>query len=397
MSIQRAIQPSIGPLAWLLVASLTLSSIYLLPSGLPQPGDILLILWAVISLAALSASASMATRSIGVTALILLTFYIMVVNLVWSAALNEPSMNQYSVFYLFNTLVFIGLLASGIARPEATEKALRYGVAASTLVCIAMVLINFDGAPRQSGGFNNPNQLGYFALATFCTAALVERSDHRPKALFWLILSANAALVLASMSISALSALVVAAAGVTLRFKLLTRPSQVAMVLLGLSLIVGVLWAIGGVDYLNAQWNSRMAVMGRKIDAASAERGYQRIIDFAQYTFLGAGEGARWRFGSGHLLEIHSSLGTLLFSYGLAGLGLFLTFFAWVVRRQNFSGLMIIAAPMIYSLTHQGLRSTSFWIVLAAAVLYAAHRGTASESHRTPDPLSSVQTVRARI
>lgn len=397
MSIPRTFGPSMGPLAWLLVVSLALSSIYLLPSGLPQPGDILLILWTLISLMALSASAGLATRNIGVIALILLTFYITIVNLVWSAALNEPTMNQYSVFYLFNTCVFIALLANGIARPEITEKAMKYGVAASTLVCIAMVLINFDGAPRQSGGFNNPNQLGYFALATFCTAALVERSDQRPKASFWLILLANAALVLASMSISALSALVVAVVGGIIRFKLIARPGQVVVILIGLGVVVGILWVIGGIDYLNAQWNSRMALMGRKIDAASAERGYQRIVDFAEYTFLGAGEGARWRFGSGHLLEIHSSLGTLLFSYGVAGLGLFLTFFGWVLKRQNLSGLLIIAAPMIYSLTHQGLRSTSFWIVLAAAVMYAARTGKAGAPQRTPDPLSSVQTVRARI
>lgn len=390
--------PAITPLGWLLAASLALSPIYLLPSGLPQPGDLLLILWAGISVVALSAMAGRIVGTLGGVSLGLLTFYIVIVNLVWSAALNEPAMNQYSVFYVFNTLVFIALLASGAARPQATEKALRIGVMLATVVCVLMVLIKFDGAlARQRGGFNNPNQLGYFALATFCTAGLIQRTDQRPGAAFWLVLLANAAMVLASMSISAVSALVFAAAGVALRFKLLTRPGQVFMVLAGFVLVVGALWAVGGVDYLNAQWNSRMAVMGRKIDAASAERGYQRIVDFARFAFLGAGEGARWRFGSGHMLEIHSSLGTLLFSYGIAGLGLFLTFLGWVVRRQNLSGLLMVAAPMIYSLTHQGLRSTSFWIVLAAAVMYAGRHPVAAAAQRTPEPLSSVQTVRARI
>lgn len=392
-----------GPLGWLLATSLALSSIYLLPSGLPQPGDLFLILWAGISVVALSAVAGKVVGTTGGIALGLLTFYILIVNLVWSAVLNEPAMNQYSVFYVFNTLVFVVLLASGAARPEATERALRIGVTLATLVCVLMVLIKFDGAlARQRGGFNNPNQLGYFALATFCTAGLIHRADQRPGAGFWLVLLANAAMVLASMSISAVSALAFAAAGVAIRFKLLTRPGQVFMVLAGFVVVVGALWAVGGVDYLNAQWNSRMAVMGRKIDAASAERGYERIVDFAQYAFLGAGEGARWRFGSGHLLEIHSSLGTLLFSYGIAGLGLFLTFFVWAIRRQNLSGLLMVAAPMVYSLTHQGLRSTSFWIVLAAAVMYAGRRAAPNASpdaapQRTPEPLSSVQTVRARI
>jgi hypothetical protein len=91
-------------------------------------------------------------------------------------------------------------------------------------------------------------------------------------------------------------------------------------------------------------------------------RGYDRIVNHPEFWFFGAGEGSFQRFESVLGGEIHSSWGTIFFSYGLIGTLLFLLFFLNVFKyKKNFFYFMPI---FFYGLTHQGLRSTQFWILL---------------------------------
>ena len=115
----------------------------------------------------------------------------------------------------------------------------------------------------------------------------------------------------------------------------------------------------------------------RKVANAVDERGYSRILEYPEYVILGAGEGARYRFGPEHSHELHSSLGTLLFSYGVPGLAFFLLMLLFVLRRKRFSVWLLTMAPLIYSLSHQGLRTTLFWIFLTIVWLYAPETRTA--------------------
>ena len=109
--------------------------------------------------------------------------------------------------------------------------------------------------------------------------------------------------------------------------------------------------------------SSRIANSRIDADDTLAGRGYDRIWNNAEYIIFGAGEGAVYRFDTFLGGEIHSSVGTLLFSYGILGLLLFL----YALGRlgiQDRVCIKYILVILIYGLAHQGLRSTHFWIFL---------------------------------
>ena len=88
-----------------------------------------------------------------------------------------------------------------------------------------------------------------------------------------------------------------------------------------------------------------------------------------------SGEGSAERFPGYGKHEIHSSFGNLLFSYGAVGLALFLLLLWRALRNAPVYIWLIMAAPLTYSTTHMGLRSTAFWfLVVFVTVMYAKRR-----------------------
>ena len=153
------------------------------------------------------------------------------------------------------------------------------------------------------------------------------------------------------------------------------RARHFMMKLLVAAVIAGIVLVGSGVgDHLVNQLNKRLNVFERKVSNAVDERGYSRILEFPEYILLGAGEGARYRFGDRHSHELHSTFGTLLFSYGVPGLLLFLGTLWMILRRKVFSIWVLASAPLVYSLTHQGMRMTWFWIFLLLVAFYGPQR-----------------------
>lgn len=102
-----------------------------------------------------------------------------------------------------------------------------------------------------------------------------------------------------------------------------------------------------------------------KFDSIGEERNYDRILAFPEYTLVGAGEGHLDRFYPYDKNEIHSSLGNLLFAYGVPGIALFMALLYSVLRSSPPPIWFVVSGPIVYSLTHMGLRTTLFWIFLA--------------------------------
>src|SRR5262249_23015217 len=102
------------------------------------------------------------------------------------------------------------------------------------------------------------------------------------------------------------------------------------------------------------------------------ERGYDRIVNNPEYLVFGAGEGGYIRFAENTMIrshELHSSGGTLLFCYGIAGTFLFLLFLFQIIRVAHMRQIMIVLPTAAYGLSHQGLRVTLFWVFLALMVI----------------------------
>jgi hypothetical protein len=118
----------------------------------------------------------------------------------------------------------------------------------------------------------------------------------------------------------------------------------------------------------------RLEDIGRSGDDTFGGRGYTRILQWPVYLAFGAGEGVLERWGQP--FELHSMFGTLLFSYGLPGLGLFLLLMALLLRRHPRNFVVYVTPILLYSLTHQPMRQWMMWgVFVLLAWLGSAPKG----------------------
>jgi hypothetical protein len=90
-------------------------------------------------------------------------------------------------------------------------------------------------------------------------------------------------------------------------------------------------------------------------DDSLAGRGYDRFWRFPEYLIFGAGEGDFQRFAGMYDVEIHSTLGSLVFSYGIVGAGLAVLATLMTIERRP-AGLLYLMPAMAYGVAHNGIR-----------------------------------------
>lgn len=336
--------------------------LYVFKSGLPQPGDIFLIALVPVALRGwdgrLLQRASVATK-----ALVWFTAWVCIVDYAWAVIVGNfdlfgaDAFILFPIYYVYNTLLFIVVLVLFQRYGDTFIRLTLYTVYA-TIFLLIVASVFTSGAQRGSLSFNNPNQLGYYVLLVACLIVLLHWR-HR----LHLVMSSFA--LVGCGYLAALSASRAAMGGIAILFALLvfSRPRVVILI----SAIAIALLYLGGpvaavIDASQDRVRNRKAQVG-----FLAERGYDRIWEHKQYLILGAGEGGMSRFSETRM-EIHSSVGTVLFSYGLVGFVLFMIFLAKLVRGSPLRFAVILVPALVYTLAHQGLRSTTFWIVLAVFV-----------------------------
>jgi hypothetical protein len=357
----RAVGRDPALLVWCLF--LLLTPFYVVASGLPQPGDWLVLLLAPLALLSWNGKLGR-DNSQAVKALLLFTVWVFVVNYAWALIAGRWSRSDFvlhPLFYLFNAAIFLSALI--IARRDA-ERFLRITVD----IVFVTVLVSLAGAlaapgeHRTQAFFNSPNQLGYYALLSACLFAVAQRPLDIGRLRSSVGIAACAYLAFVSASRASL-------AGILLLLVVLFV-SDPKVIIAGALVAIGIV-SVGGPVADKLEFNEKRAFEDRDPHESFAEeRGYDRIWRFPRYLVLGAGEGDYERFArpGRHERELHSSFGSLLFSYGIIGVGLFLLFAARVVRGAGRRPLLLLAPALIYTVAHQGLRFTMFWVVLAAFV-----------------------------
>ena len=345
-------------IAWTLY--LALIPLYILPSGLPQPADVVMVL-----LIGSTAAVYVQKRNDGVigadtrviSALGLFVAYVTLVNWIWMMVYGDRWLLVTPIFYLFNGAVFLVAYLLYVDAKVAFLKSTLLGLslAVGSLLLTAPWLIDPISA-RQSLMFNNPNQLGYFGILSAIILHVVSSRVGVHSWLQDLSVAGCAALVILSLSKSAIVAMVL--------FVIIRLPSRprgtLALVLVGVIVV-----ATTGLQGNIADVTERLSGIGVDMDDSFAGRGYDRILYHPGHLLFGAGEGAFGRFRSDLAGEIHSTTGTLLFSYGIVGSCLFLLFILATVSGCRLSTLMLLLPVLFYSFTHHGMRFTLFWVLLA--------------------------------
>jgi hypothetical protein len=371
------------------VIYLVVSPFYVFKSGLPQPADALMAL--MISILATGYALRVPIHNDLYLAGAAFLSWVTVANLFWWGQYQDPMFLLSSAYYVYDFCILV-LVFSLFQRLRedffvATRLALIVAVVVQ-LVCL-LVLPDVLKGFRATGTFNNPNQLGYWSLlVTACY--VVTRGEASLKWLDVLMLCALAYIAALSLSKAAMLS-ILAMLGFALWFQGVSSRLKLAVVTaiaFGTAVVLAQpgLLQVGLGDGLSSRVVERFDDIGNQKDDSLTARGYDRIWLFPEYLLVGAGEGAYERFRTGISTEMHSTFGTILFSYGLPGAALFLLVL-WIIFRRAPPRYLVYFVPVcLYGITHQGLRFTQFWIFLALVFCSAQYGAKPPASPPRPAP-----------
>ena len=342
---------------------------YVFSSGLPQPGDVLVIPLVLLTLRMWNGRLDRTARR-PLSTLLVFVLWVIVVDWGWAIILGNfglfgpDTFLLFPVYYIYNALVFL-VVCVLYRRYGAQFLSLTLNAVLVTVVvqAAASLLIHREHAFRGAGFFNNPNQLGFFALVAASILALGKRwlgfgtmktGVGLTLCLFLALVSASRAAVIGGVILLALT--------------MIGDPRRLIVV----GLLVAGLFAIGG-PVNRAFDDTQQRLAGNRYPQLSffEERGYDRITAHKEYWLLGAGEGGTRRFVETTRIgatEIHSSLGTIFFCYGIVGVVLFVAFLLRIVEGAPLRSMLMLLPTLSYTVAHQGLRSTPVWILFGIFV-----------------------------
>lgn len=356
---------------------LMLVPIYVFGSGSMQPSHMMLLL--ALSLfflkpdnhrdAAISSTPAELNRQIAArgrlicTLFALFALYVCMVNSTWSMLLSSSKPLLFSSFQVYNLLLIYFIFSVASRDFYRFARYTRWGFSGAISIILLSILYSGVGSvARESGLFNNPNQLAFFCLSSCLAFYIMEKLSIGSS--LW-----NRALIGLSCFICILTLSRAGLVGCGLIFiaSLFDGARKMSR---GLTIVIvgGILVIFAGsidvLDKLEARNKQTNAVFDNQFEG----RGYDRIVGNPEYILFGAGEGENRRF-DGFLAsiggEMHSSVGTLLFSYGVLGLALYSSL--WAIMLFSYSGMafkICAAAPIIYSFTHNGLRFSAALIAI---------------------------------
>jgi hypothetical protein len=393
---------------WLLMLSaIVLSPFYFYPSGLPQPGHVLMLI-ASIALIFLNRDycIKMARNNLpGVLFLLL----VLVINATYGVYYQDKGFAVATVYWGYGYLLLLGVMV--VARDSWLSVWIARFIIFKLILIVVSYLVgwgNYLFWPRYQYFFNGPNQLAYFAICLF----LVYLAVTEVKTTYMLFLSfftmifivittggRSAYLALAPIVLLLLwmnrknyikSFLLIVIAGLTsLIFEPLClpnfKPSENGNQFVGCRSEVKNTVALAQPS--GAETRSIASVTFERINELSTKekiddqksvgiqlflRGYTRFFEEPKYIFYGAGQGKDDRFGDYHgfVFEMHSSLAAVLFYYGILGLMLFLAFI-WKLFPIKYN-LLFLSPLFVYGLFTYGLRAPYFWIALGFLALMPA-------------------------
>jgi hypothetical protein len=363
----------------LLIVATAGSTVYLLPSGGPQPADGLVLLLALWMFARVSRPE---VRFLARPLLVMGLFVL------WVAARNlvasygaEPIVflkRTAQVGYVAFVFAAFALALRRVGTAGLTRPLVRWGLPIIALApLIAPSGARYEGW-RQTLSLNNPNQLAYLALLLLSTVLLLvaewvhRRGGGRPPAvdlaagilvlalvhLYLLVASSTTGFVALAVGDLALAGMLVPAVA-SRRFGGLVLALGFAIALVGLALTTQ-----------TAVWET---VEGTRSWTRIEEQGFAESLYRRTLNRSGPITGAMLAVGTprptdGVTLEVHNTLWQLMANYGLPAVALFVALIWQVVKgalhRSPWHAAALLPA-VLYHFAHYGLRFRPFWILLA--------------------------------
>lgn len=328
---------------------------YVFESGNPQIADIFgaILIITHIGTILTNIKTNRFTRS-----LFLFVIYTFIVNAVWMLILGELEIIKNSVFYFYSFLMVLFL----IGKLEDTTF-LWFTLKAITIALVLQFMlwpfVESEGVRNQMF-FNNPNQLGLWALCLLIISSVINEIV-KPKLLYALI-----PLIIASFLII-ISASRAALAGCLLFWAFYIIKSRKHLILFITIAIVGGIfisynYELNLDNFTALEYNiERLQSESITSDRSLGGRGYDRIVNYPQYLLFGAGEGLYERFNES--IELHSIFANILFSYGVIGFAIFIFAFSSLLKKKMTKEVIVLFLGIaIFAMVHMSLRVPFFWM-----------------------------------
>ena len=356
---------SLLPFAGLALA-IVASILYVFPAGTPQPGDVLLAITIVVTI--LLANYTLPALPKLYIPLSLFLVWVILVNSVWFILIGDYIFLRKTSFYIYNAAIMLFIVSLGVHDYERLRKVVYWSCIIALLTELVYLEFVYMAAKMRSlGTFNNPNQMGYWGLLILACLGVARRRE-RLRVIDAAALATGCYIIAQTLSRAATAAGVLMALAVAMSGRW-ARGAVLAIV--GLTVIGGSAELLRGgilVQVYEAGivqgLQHRLALLSRNPDDPLSlwKRGYSRLVEHPEYLPFGAGEGGFGRLTDVSEKEFHSSLGNILMSYGVVGLGLLLAFFFLVFRNSPPVNLIYFGLIMLYGVTHMGMRDTMLWI-----------------------------------
>jgi hypothetical protein len=371
MRITRFISPD----RLLLTAAIALLPLYVFPSGNPQPSHLIFLLMSLV----VWGRHGLPNESL-LQLLAGLAVYSFAIELLAGAAAEDMRFLIKSAYLLFNLVLVAGvykLVQQNGVKTLKTGMLIAVTFALVSLYLTGVNLGEIDDQGRDTATFNNPNQLGYFSVCILSLSYLL----YIEKVLRFTSLLA---LVAAStfMAIASLSKAAIIANVVVLLFTLrprdgrsITKLSRIIIPIVAFSLAV---YAVVTGLLQDFVFFERITNMAGEDDSSLVSRGYIAFLEgSAMQIFFGLGSPEVYRITG---REVHSTFADVWNTYGVPGTVLILAIFVrWVstiYRNYGIISTTVLVGPAIlYGITHNGIRFSIFWLLVAGSMAAATRRG----------------------
>jgi hypothetical protein len=386
---------------WLLMLSaIVLSPFYVYPSGLPQPGHLMMLL-ASAALIFLNRDYCIKMARSNLPAMLFLLL-VMVINTAYGVYYQDKGFAVATAYWSYGYLLLLAVMV--VARDSWLSIWIARFIVFEFILIVVSYLVGWGGYtfwPRYQYFFNGPNQLAYFAICLFLVYVAIANG----KFSFGLLV-AYFLMIFIVITTGGRSAYLAVAPVVVLLLWMWRKQILICILLVLIAGATSFLFkplclpayktSINGNEKINCNFEvkdpgveSRFIATDTVIrlnelstkeevkDHKSVKtqllvRGYIRFVEAPQYLLYGSGQGGDERFGEheGHVFEIHSSLAAVVFYYGILGLVLFLAFI-WKLFPVKIN-LLFLSPLFIYGLFTYGLRAPYFWIALGFLALMPA-------------------------
>ena len=289
------------------------------------------------------------------------------------------------VYYVYN--LFIILTFRQFCSDVEFLKRVRLCFQAALLfqLFVAFAGLGRFGSMRYTGTFNDPNQCGFYVLASFLMIFIISNINKEGHLLLWFVIAFY--LIMRTVSTGMMLGLgVLMIAYIFLKISEINEKS--ATVFLVISIGILLLFILYGTGILSIPSSISSTTMYRRIILKFwsfgvgtngvrtgglrnlfIDRCWDRLLDYPWKILYGAGEGYHNRFPSARYTnnEIHSSILGPLFYYGIIPCSIW---FTWTIKQlKDIKRELWVAyiALMIESITLVNNRQPFFWMIFVIA------------------------------